>query len=60
MPKYEVQLVLYRTVEAPNADAAADAADYEKSRIVDTGLAGDLGWTEVLTRVQRKKETAND
>lgn len=57
MPKFEIQLTLYRTVEAANIDEASDLADYEKSRLVDNGLAGDLGWEEAETRVIRKKET---
>lgn len=57
MPKFEIQLIFYRTVEAPNIDEAADIADYEKSRLVDNGLAGDLGWEETETHVKRKKET---
>ena len=56
MPKFEIQLTLYRTVEAPDIDEASDLADYEKSRLVDSGLAGDLGWEEAETRVKRKKE----
>lgn len=56
MPKFEIELSLYRTVEANNIDEAADIADYEKSRLVDNGLAGDLGWEEAVTKVKRKKE----
>jgi hypothetical protein len=55
MPKYEIQLTFYRTVEAADIDTAADMADYEKSRLVDNGLAGDLGWEEATTAVKRKK-----
>lgn len=55
MPKYEIALTLYRTVEANNAEDAADIADYELSRI-NNGLLGDLGWTEVVTKVKPKKE----
>jgi hypothetical protein len=60
MPKFEIQLTLYRTVEAPNIDEAADLADYEKSRLVDNGLAGDLGWEEAETRVKRKRDRKAD
>ena len=52
MPKYEIQLTFYRTVEAANIDDAADMADYEKSRLVDNGLAGDLGWEQAMTTVK--------
>ena len=52
MPKYEIQLTFYRTVEASDIDAAADMADYEKSRLVDNGLAGDLGWEQAMTTVK--------
>ena len=57
MPKFEIALTFYREVEASNIDEAADIADYEKSRLVDNGLAGDLGWEQAETRVLRKKET---
>jgi len=56
MPKFEIELSLYRTVEATNIDEAADIADYEKSRLTDNGLAGDLGWREAVVTV-RSKET---
>lgn len=56
MPKFEIELSLYRTVEAANIDEAADIADYEKSRLTDNGLAGDLGWEEAVVTV-RSKET---
>lgn len=56
MPKFEIELSLYRTVEAANIDEAADIADYEKSRLTDNGLAGDLGWREAVVTV-RSKET---
>lgn len=56
MPKFEIELTFYRTVEAANVEDAADVADYEKSRLVDNGLAGDLGWEETVTKVKRKKE----
>jgi hypothetical protein len=57
MPKFEIELTFYRTVEAANVEDAADMADYEKSRLVDNGLAGDLGWREAVTTVKRKKES---
>lgn len=56
MPKYEVALTLYRTVEAPDIDAAADVADIEKSRLAGNGLAGDLGWDELTMTVKLKRE----
>ena len=56
MPKFEIELSLYRTVEANNIDEAADIADYEKSRLTDNGLAGDLGWEEAVTKVKCKRE----
>ena len=56
MPKFEIELALYRTVEAANIDEAADIADHEKSRL-NNGLLGDLGWEEAVTKVKRKKET---
>jgi hypothetical protein len=55
MAKYEISLTFYRTVEAADIDEASDMADYEKSRLVDNGLAGDLGWEEATTAVKRKK-----
>jgi len=56
MPKYEIELTLYRTVEAPDIDAAADMADIEKSRLAGNGLAGDLGWDELTMTVKLKRE----
>lgn len=56
MPKFEIELALYRTVEAATIDEAADIADYEKARL-NNGLLGDLGWEEAVTKVKRKKET---
>ena len=55
MPKYEIELALYRTVEAANAEDAADIADYEKSRL-NNGLLGDLGWEEAVTTVRKKEK----
>lgn len=54
MAKFEIQLTFYRTVDAADIDEAADLADYERSRLVDNGLAGDLGWQEAVTKVVRK------
>lgn len=54
--KFTISLTFYRTVEADNIDEASDIADYEKSRLVDNGLAGDLGWEEAETRVVRKAQ----
>jgi len=54
MPKFEVELALYRTIEANNIDEAADLADEQKARIVDNGLAGDLGWREAVMTVRGK------
>lgn len=59
MPKYNIELSLYRTVEATNIDEAADIADYEKSRIVNNGLAGDLGWEGAATRIALKPTKGN-
>lgn len=54
MAKFEIQLTFYRTVDAADIGEAADLADYERSRLVDNGLAGDLGWQEAVTKVVRK------
>ena len=57
MPKYEIELALYRTVEAATIDEAADIADYEVEEArLNNGLLGDLGWEEAVTKVKRKKE----
>lgn len=56
MPKFEIELALYRTVEAATIDEAADIADYEKSRLAGNGLAGDLGWDELTMTVKLKRE----
>lgn len=55
MPKFEIQLTLYRTVEAPNIDEASDTADYELSRL-NNGFLGDMGWEEAVTKVIRKRD----
>lgn len=55
MPKFEIELALYRKVEAATIDEAADIADYERARL-NNGLLGDLGWEEAVTRVRRKEE----
>ena len=55
MPKFEIELALYRTVEAATVDEAADIADYELSRM-NNGFLGDMGWDEAVTKVKRKKE----
>jgi hypothetical protein len=57
MPKFEIQLTLYRTVETVDIDAAADIADYNHSLLMRSKLLNDLGWTEVVTKVKSKKET---
>lgn len=59
MPKYDIELTLYRTVEADNIDEAEAIADYEKGRIVNNGLAGDLGWEGAATRIARKDTKGN-
>lgn len=56
MPKFEIELTLYRTVEALTIDDAADIADEQKARIVNTGLAGDLGWREAIVTVRGQQE----
>lgn len=55
MPKYDYQLTLYMTIEADNLDAAEHEAEYQKSRLVDNGLAGDLGYTEVAYSVKKRR-----
>lgn len=59
MPKYDIELTLYRTVEADNIDEAEAIADYEKGRIVNNGLAGDLGWEGAATRIALKPTKGN-
>ena len=55
MPKFEIQLTLYRTVEVADIDEAADLADYELSRM-NNGFLGDMGWEEAVTKVIRKRD----
>ena len=55
MPKYDYQLTLYMTIEADNLDAAEDEAEYQKSRLVDNGLAGDLGYIGVAYSVKKRR-----
>ena len=59
MPKYDIELTLYRTVEADTIDEAEAIADYEKGRIINNGLAGDLGWEGAATRIARKDTKGN-
>jgi len=54
MPKYDIELTFYRTVEAKDIDEAEAIADYEKGRLVNNGLAGDLGWEGAATRIALK------
>ena len=58
MPKFEIQLALYRTVEAATIDEAADIADYELSRL-NNGFLGDMGWEEAVTKVKRSRKVAD-
>lgn len=51
MPKFKVELTLYRTVEADNADHAEAMADSQKDMVVRTALADDLGWEAAILRV---------
>jgi hypothetical protein len=55
MPKYDYELTLCMTIEADSIDEAQDEAEYHKSRLVDNGLAGDLGYTEVFWTVKKCK-----
>lgn len=54
MPKYEVKLAIYRTIEADNIDEAADIADEEKARILDEDLACAMGWRPAVVVVSSK------
>jgi hypothetical protein len=55
MPKYDYELTLCMTIEADDFDEAEEEAEYHKSRLVDNGLAGDLGYTEVVWKVKKHK-----
>jgi hypothetical protein len=54
MPKYDFELTLCMTIEAADLDEAEEEAEYQKSRLVDNGLAGDLGYTEVVWTIKRR------
>lgn len=54
MPKFEVELAFYRTVEADNIEDAADLADIEKARLVDSDSAEELGWRGAVVVVRGK------
>ena len=54
MPKFEVELAFYRTVEADNIEDAADLADVEKARLVDSDRAEELGWRGAVVTVRGK------
>lgn len=59
MPKYDIELTLYRTVEATNIDEAADIADEQKARIVNADVADDLGWRGSVVTVRGKSTGGN-
>jgi hypothetical protein len=52
MPKYDIELTLYRTVEAANIDEAEAIAAHEKAHIVH--WADKNGWQGAATRIVRK------
>jgi hypothetical protein len=54
MPKYDIELTLYRTVEAKDIDEAEAIADHEKAHIVY--WADKHGWEGAATRIARKAE----
>jgi len=56
MPKYELKVELYQTIEAVNLTAAEEQADYELGRLTRNGLAGDLGYTEAMWSVKLSKD----
>ena len=60
MAKYDYELTLCMTIEADSIDEAQDEAEYQKSRLVDNGLAGDLGYTEVIWSVKKQKNTTQE
>lgn len=60
MAKYDYELTLCMTIEADSLDEAEEEAEYQKSRLVDNGLAGDLGYTEVVWRVKKQKNITKE
>lgn len=50
--KYRFELTLHMTIEADTIEDAEDEVDWQKSRLVDNGFAGDLGYTEVSTSLK--------
>lgn len=57
MPKYDIELTLYRTVEATNIDAAEVIVAHEKAHIVH--WADKNGWQGAATRIARKDMKGN-
>jgi hypothetical protein len=57
MPKYDIELTLYRTVEATNIDEAEAIAAHEKAHIVDWADKHD--WQGAATRIARKDTRGN-
>jgi hypothetical protein len=57
MPKYDIELTLYRTVEADNIDEAEAIAAHEKAHIVH--WADKNGWQGAATRIARKDTKGN-
>ena len=53
MPKYDIELTLYRTVEANNIDEAEAIADHEKAHIVHWADKND--WQGAATRIAQKE-----
>lgn len=56
MPKFDIELTVFRTVEAANIDEAEAIADSQKAMVLRLGLADDLGWEGAATRIAQKKE----
>jgi len=58
MPKYDLELKLYMTIEADNLDEAEEEAEYQHDRLVGNGLAGDLGYEGTIYSVKKQKAKA--
>ena len=56
MPKFDIELTVFRTVEAANMDEAEAIADSQKAMVLRLGLADDLGWEGAATRIAQKTE----
>ena len=59
MPKFDIKLTVFRTIEAKDIDEAEAIADSQKAMVMRLGLADDLGWEGAVTRIALKNTKGN-